>query len=109
MPKLTSLEGIRSCRSITHLEVTSCKAVHDISEVGELGALRELHLDDSGEIESLEPLRRCQLLEKLSFFGTTRILDGKISALEGLRRLKTVRFAPRRHYDRRRDEISQGK
>ena len=108
-PKLTSLEGIRCCRSITHLEVTSCKAVHEISEIGELGALRELHLDDSGELESLEPVRGCQLLEKLSFFGTTRILDGKISALEDLPRLKTVRFAPRRHYDRTRDAIVQGK
>lgn len=108
-PKLTSLEGIRCCRFMTHLEVTSCKAVHEISEIGELGALRELHLDNNGELESLEPIRQCHLLEKLSFFGTTRILDGRISALEDLPRLKTVRFAPRRQYDRTRDAISQGK
>jgi len=107
-PKLTSVEGIRGCQSIWHLEVTSCKAVHEISEIGELGALRELHLDDNGEIESLGPLRRCKLLEKLSFFGTTRILDGKISAVEGLPRLETLRFAPRRHYDRTRDDIIRG-
>jgi Leucine-rich repeat (LRR) protein len=103
--RLKSIEGIQACQSISRLEITSCKAVHDISELGELGALVELHLDDGGEIESLDPLQRCTLLEKLSFFGGTRIRDGKISAIEGLPRLKTLCFAPRRHYDRTRDAV----
>lgn len=104
-PKLTSVEGIQACQSIWHLELTSCKAIHKISPIGELGSLRELHLDENGEIESLEPLRHCRLLERLSFFGTTRVVDGKLSAVEELPRLKTLRFAPRRHYDRSRDDI----
>ena len=107
-PSLTSLEGIQNCQSMSRLDVSSCRAVHEISEVGELGSLRELELNNNGDLESLEPLRRCQSLERVSFFGTTRILDGKISVLEELPRLKKVVFGRRRHYDRKREELIQG-
>lgn len=106
-PRLSSVEGIGACKSISRLELTSCKAIRDISEIGELTALRELHLDDNGDVDSLEPLQSCKLLETLSFFGTTRIVDGKISVIQGLPRLRTVRFASRRHYDRKRVELIQ--
>jgi hypothetical protein len=107
-PKLTSLEDVRSCAGLRRLDVTSCKAIRDISPIGSLVLLRELHLDEDGDIESLLPLQACKQLEKLSFFGTTRIVDGRVSVVEALPHLRTLRFAPRRHYDRTRDEILHG-
>lgn len=106
-PKLESIDEIRACAGVSHLEVTSCKGVRDISAIGELGSLRELHLDNDGDIETMIPLQRCKLLERLSFFGDTRVIDGKLSVLEQLPRLTTLVFAPRRHYDRTRSEILQ--
>jgi hypothetical protein len=103
--RLTKLENITHCQSIIHLEITSCKSVRDISPIGSLGLLRELHLDNNDKIESLMPIRGCNLLERLSFCGNTIILDGKISAIQGMPKLKTLRFAPRRTYDRTREEI----
>jgi hypothetical protein len=108
-PKLSSLEEIQSCTSLRHLEITSCKGVRDISPSGDLRLLRELHLDDGGDIETLLPIQECKLLERLSFFGTTRIADGRLSVLELLPSLQTLRFAPRRHYDRTREELLYGK
>jgi hypothetical protein len=107
-PKLASLDGVQLCQTLWHLEITRCKAVHEISALGALPELRELHLDDNGEIDSLEPIRGCKFLERVSFLGTTCIRDGRISALEELPALKTLRFTPRAHYDRTRESILGG-
>ena len=103
--KLDALDPIGLCPKIRHLAITSTKRFKDISPIGSLESLRVLHLDDDGEFESLKPLLRCTLLEELSFFGTTRITDGKISVLEQFKHLRTLRFTPRRAYDRTRKEI----
>lgn len=104
-PNLSPIEDIRSCVNLRHLEMTSCKRVSNIAPVGDLRLLHALHLDGGGNIQSITPLRGCPLLEVLSFFGTTRIEDGQLSVIEMLPHLRTLRFAPRRHYDRKREDL----
>lgn len=107
-PRLSSVVGLRDCQRVSHIELTSCRAIDELSEIGELSSLTELHLDNNGAINSLKPLVRCRRLEKLSFLGSTRVLDGEISVLESLPSIKVLRFAPRRHYDRTRAQVLSG-
>lgn len=107
-PKLTSLEELRSCVSIRHLEITSCGAVDDVSPIGDLHELRELALDGCKDLDTLTCIQGCENLEQLSFLGTTRVTDGKLSFISELPKLHSLRFTPRRHYDRKRVELLRG-
>ncbi|MBA3580745.1 MAG: hypothetical protein H0W42_12270 [Gemmatimonadaceae bacterium] len=104
-PKLRSLEDVAGTPSIQQVEVTSCRSVRSIAALSALRELRVAILDDNAEIDSLRPLAPCHLLEELSFVGSTRITDGKISAIEHLPRLRSLRFSPRVHYDRRHEDL----
>lgn len=107
-PKLTDLAALASCPQLKRVELTSCKGVLDISSMSSLAGLRELFLDDDRDIATLTPLRQCRSLVTLSFLGTTRIVDGDLSFIEDLPELQTLRFAPRRHYNRSREELVRG-
>lgn len=103
--KLNSIDDLRHCVNIRHLEISSCNAIVDISPIGSIKKLTELYLDNDGDIASLTPIQQCKYLQYLSFVGSTKIVDGKISVVEGLTDLKALQFIPRRHYDRMRKDI----
>ncbi len=101
-PKLTSLEGVESCHRMTSFSLSSSKAVVDISVLARCKSLRVVELDSCGAIESLAPLAALHDLERLSFDGDTRVLDGDLSFVESLPKVRELVFAPRGSYNRTR-------
>lgn len=86
-------------RALTlRLHISTCTKIRDISPVATLNSLRELFLNTCGEIESIRPLRSLQDLEKFIFYESTNVLDGDLTPLKGLPKLKEVAFQNRRHY-----------
>lgn len=104
-PKLATLDGIQSCGRLTSLEMSACKAVGDVSVLAHLGSLRKVELNSCGDIRSLAPLAALRGLERLSFDGDTRILDCDLSFMERIPRLRELVFAPRRAYNRTRQQL----
>ncbi len=96
--KLDSLAGIESLDSVVHLEVNGCKNIRSIELIAALKNLKRIHLCDDGHIESLRPLASLSGLEEVLFYDSTNILDGNLSLLAELPRLKKVAFANRSHY-----------
>lgn len=69
--------------------------------VGALHRLRILLLGDLGDIASIRPLSRLKKLERLFLIETTNVVDGELSPLLDLPRLKHVDFLDRPHYSHR--------
>ena len=103
--RLTTLKGVEALTSLEQLEVNDCRRVRDISPVRGLRRLRELHLCNDGEIETLEALTGLRRLEKFIFYESTNILDGDLSVLKELPKLKAVAFMERPHYSHNREEL----
>lgn len=103
--KLVDLGGLTKAAKIEELDLSHCKLVHDLSSVEHLEDLRHLSLNDCATIKSLRPVAGLTELAVLSFYGTTNIEDGDLSMLPPLRKLKTVAFADRKHYNLRYADI----
>lgn len=121
-PHLESLSGVADLGRLSVLGIFLARALRDISDARELGAsLRELEFEtcptidalddvqslanlgflgvsDCGDIESLRPVGPLEKLEVLHAWGSTRIIDGDLSPLEGLPRLREIRMKDRRDY-----------
>lgn len=103
-PKLTSLEGVETCRRLTSVSLSACR-IDAVSIMATLPSLRTLALDSCGDLKTLSPLTELRELESLSFNGNTRVLDGDLSVLERLPKLRALVFAPRRSYNRTRLQL----
>jgi hypothetical protein len=57
-----------------------------------------LNLSECGDLPSLVPLRGLTSIEVLLMFGTTKIVDGDLTPIADLRRLRELRMQSRRHY-----------
>lgn len=121
-PHLESLSGITSLPELAVLKVFLARRLSDISDIAELAAsLRELELEDCpaidaiddveqlvglrflgfsecGDIETLAPVSSLEQLEVLYAWGSTRIVDGDLSPLARLPRLREIRMRDRRGY-----------
>ncbi|MDP2271198.1 MAG: hypothetical protein Q8K32_10740 [Archangium sp.] len=103
-PKLASLAGVEACQRLTSLSVSACR-VGDVSVLASLPGLRTVELDSCGDIGTFAPLAALHDLERLSFDGNTRVLDGDLSVIEGFPKLHSLVFAPRGLYNRNRTEL----
>jgi hypothetical protein len=121
-PYLEALTGLSNLFDLASLTIVGARRLHRIDEVGELSAsmqklkfegcrgidaidvveplvgLRFLGISESGDIASLAPVTSLEQLETLYAWGSTRILDGDLSALSRLPRLKEIRMRDRRGY-----------
>lgn len=125
--RIPSIAELTQLRHLTKLSVWSCRKVKDLERIGELVGLEELdlgsmkplppieflaplkkvkslRLEGVGKIASLEFLRGFRELEVFNPFDTT-VEDGDMSVLLELPALREVRYAERRHYRPRRDEV----
>jgi len=105
LKNLTSLAGIEKLAQLEALEVNGCKAIGHIDELASLRSLRRLQLNDDGTIASLHPLRSAVDLEEVLFYESTNIVDGDLSPLTVLPRLRNIAFQNRRHYSHRREKF----
>lgn len=74
----------------------------------QLRELRLLGFSDCGEIESVAPLGALEQLEELYAWGSTWIVDGDLSPLARLPRLKEIRMRDRRGYKPRGADLVSG-
>jgi len=106
--RLTSLNGVQAVPNLVQLEVNDCPKVRDIAPLGALRRLRNLHLCNDGDIETIRPLRELKELEQFLFYESTNVLDGDLSPLKSLPKLRHVTFMDRKHYSHRRTEFPSG-
>ncbi len=83
---------------LREFELEDCPAIDAIDDVESLVNLRFLGVSDCGEIESLVPVAAIERLEELYAWGSTRIVDGDLSPLTRLPRLREIRMRDRRIY-----------
>jgi internalin A len=84
--------------NLKELEIETCLGVTAIDAVGALENLRFLGVSDCGRIDSLSPLANLTELEVLYAWGSTRVLDGDLTPLLKLPRLREIRMRDRREY-----------
>lgn len=118
LPAMTSLEIVGARRledagvvvlaaatRLEELELSQCRLLTHIGPVGELPHLRRVALHDCKRLETVQPLRRCAALEEVGLGGSTNLVDGDLTFLLELPRLKTVRIAKRKHYQPQPEEL----
>lgn len=108
-PKFVALESICRCIELKELIIDSCTMLRSIEALGCLQQLVWVDLTNNGDIESLRPLERIASLERVTFLGSTRIMDGDLSPLFNLPRLKEVLFEPRRHYSHKPEDFEKAR
>ena len=97
--RLWDISGVRELTSmLRELELEACPAIDAIDDVEPLIGLRFLGLSECGDIETLAPVRLLEQLEVLYAWGSTRIVDGDLSPLARLSRLREIRMQDRRGY-----------
>ncbi len=104
-PRLTSLAGMETLSNLRHLELHTCRKIGNISPVGDLRRLKEFFLLNCGDIDTIKPLRGASNLESFLFYESTNVLDGDLTPLKTLRKLKAVAFMERPHYSHTRVEL----
>lgn len=98
------LSELAELPALEELAIEGARKLGAIDAVAGL-PLRRLTLANCGDIASLAPLAGMDTLEELFAWESTRILDGDLSVLLTLPRLRTVALRDRREYRPRVSEI----
>lgn len=96
--RLAGLSGVEHLVHLRRLSLDTCRKISSIPQVAALLELHELDIDNCGDIESFAPLGRLTQLERVSFIESTRIVDGDLSPLKELPKLRRVAFQEGAHY-----------
>lgn len=88
-------------------ELQNCPHVDQLGGVEALQSVVHFGINACGDIESLAPLRFLKNLELFHAWGSTRVVDGDLSALAALPRLRELRMVDRRGYRPTVEEISR--
>ncbi|WP_028063370.1 hypothetical protein [Solirubrobacter soli] len=89
------------------LEVLAIEGCKQLAEIVTVPTLRSLKVANCGDIASLAPLRGLTHLEEFFAWESTRVLDGDLSVLLELPRLRTIGMRDRREYRPRVAEIEE--
>jgi Leucine-rich repeat (LRR) protein len=103
---LDSLTGIETLSGLEELDLNTCRRISSLEPLAGLQNLKRLCLINMGDIASLAPLAHLKNLEAIYFYDSTNIVDGDLSPLEGLPKLRDIAFMPRRHYSHRKEDFS---
>jgi Leucine-rich repeat (LRR) protein len=103
--QLRSLSGLERLQQLEILELNGCKSLGAVEELASLTHLRKLQLNDSGRITSIRPIRFAVDLEEVLFYESTNIVDGDLTPLTALPRLRKVSFQNRAHYSHKRENF----
>ncbi len=99
---LTSIEPLNAHPKIRNLTIHASSKIEDLEIVTTLPSLRVLVLDSVGKIPTAKFLENCSSLEELTLLGSTNILDGDLSFLSNISKLKYALFENRKHYSHKR-------
>lgn len=105
--KITSLSGIAALKNLEVLEIGTCKGIGSVSETFSLGKLKALFLLNIGNIDTLHGLENLTELEQFIFDESTCIIDGDISPVLSLKKLKKISFQNRSHYTHTREDFGK--
>lgn len=106
-PRLQEIDDVAGLAgSLRELKFEGCPRIDAIDDVGALVDLRFLEVSQCGDVGSLAPIESLTQLATLYAWGSTRILDGDLSPLTRLPRLKEVRMRNRRGYSPRVDQLA---
>jgi hypothetical protein len=105
--RLAGLADVEHLEHLRALEINGCRHIKDLSRLAPLARLERLLLCDDGEIDTVKPLAGMRDLEEFLFYGSTNVLDGDLSVLKTLPKLRHVVFMDRRHYSHRRTDFPQ--
>lgn len=102
---LESLNGVESLSKLKRFHIESCKKINTIEQLRNLKQLNKITIDKIGDIPSLEPLSKLENLEFL--YNNANVIDGNISYLLHLKKLKKLLLVPKKHYSHTKKEIQQ--
>lgn len=105
---LADITELRARPELEELQLQSCRKIEQIDDVAACQNLRMLNLSECGDIATLRPISGLAELEDLALFGTTKIVDGDLTPIAGLPRLKQLRMQSRRSYRPSVEEIKAG-
>jgi internalin A len=98
-PRLREIEDVAELSaSLQELKLEKCPQVDAIDDIETAVGMRFLGVSECGDIASLAPVGSLTELEAFYAWGSTRIVDGDLSPLTRLPRLKEVRMRNRRGY-----------
>ena len=103
--KLESLDGIESLTELREMDINTCRSIRSIEPVRFLSRIKKLYINNCGVIDSLDPLADLTELEAVGFYASTNILNGDLSPLARLPRLRIAAFQNRSHYSHRREQL----
>ncbi len=103
---LHSLDGIEELLHLKSLEVSGCTKIKSLKPIENLINLTKLHVINDGKIDSISPVKNLLQLEELIFYESTNIVDGDLTYLLKLGRLKNIAFQNRRHYTHSREALT---
>jgi hypothetical protein len=102
--RLTTLGGIEAVAdSLLHLSINGCKKITDHHRVSDLKKLKELAINNCGEVHSIYFLETMPSLHTFRFVNTT-IKDGNLAPCL---RLRKVRFSYKKHYTHTPDQLEK--
>jgi hypothetical protein len=104
---LERLTGLGAAPALRELNIDTCKKLTTLDEISGLTGLTRIRAANCGEIASLAPLERMQELEDLVAGESTNVIDGDLSVLTRLPRLRKVAMKSRRHYAPSVQEVQQ--
>lgn len=120
-PQLHSLDGLDAFPDLTHLgifgashlddisamlgrarierlDLQACPRLHSLAPLEHCTALRILNVAEGGRIDTAAPLTGLTNLEDLYLYDTTQFVDGDLTPIADLPRLRELRIQNRRHY-----------
>ncbi len=107
MTQLASLDGIEGLSNMEVLDISTCRKLTSIAPISRLTHLKKLLLVSCGDIESLTPIAGLNDLETLMLYQDTNIVDGDLSVIDTLAKLKDIAFMNRRHYTHVNDDTGR--
>jgi hypothetical protein len=83
--------------SLATLLINTCGGITAIDDIAALRNLSTLSVANCGNIDSLHPIAGLTELTGLYLYESTRIVDGDLEPLLGLRNLRDLRMKSRKH------------
>ena len=102
---LQSLDGVQHLKKLEELRIEACSKVNDIEQLSNLIQIKKIAIDRIGAIPSIKPLNKLKNLEFL--YNNTNIIDGDITHLFGLKKLKKLLLVAKKHYSHTKQEALQ--